>query len=168
MAAVLDFIFLCYFITHIPISIFVDAQVLLPKWIFPTKVVELKAWYCAEFKDTMMIDPPAWFRTFVYCEFIFQFPFFFVAVYAFIKGIKNCSWIRTPMIVYSTHVATTTAAICFHIMYNDFSKSKPKGPKTQIERQALLMFYFPYLLIPLLMLTNFIFRADIKTKQKIQ
>lgn len=38
MAAVLDFIFLCYFVTHIPISIFIDSQVLLPKWIFPTQV----------------------------------------------------------------------------------------------------------------------------------
>lgn len=164
MAAVLDFIFLCYFVTHIPISIFIDSQVLLPKWIFPTQALELKSWYCSTFKDIMMINPPAWYKVFVYCEFIFQFPFFFVATYAFIKGIKNCKWIRTPMIIYSTHVATTTVAICYHIMTSDF-KSK-NAPKTPLERQTLLMFYFPYLFIPMLILTNFIFRNDLSTKDK--
>ena len=72
------------------------------------------------------------------------------------------------MIAYSSHVATTTAAICYHIMYNDFSESKNPGPKSRTERHALLMIYFPYLLIPLLMLTNFMLRGDLREKQKIQ
>ena len=50
------------------------------------QAVELKSWYCRKFKDSMMVDPPAWFKTFIYCEFLFQFPFFFAASYAFIKG----------------------------------------------------------------------------------
>jgi hypothetical protein len=35
----------------------------------------------------MMVDPPAWFQAFVYCEILFQLPFFILASYVFIKGI---------------------------------------------------------------------------------
>ena len=57
------------------------------QWWFPLQAVELKQWYAREFKDAMMADePPAWFASFVSCELVMQFPFFFVATYAFYKG----------------------------------------------------------------------------------
>ena len=43
-------------------------------------------WYIREFRDAMMADPPAWFKSFVFCELLVQFPFFFPAAYAFYKG----------------------------------------------------------------------------------
>jgi len=47
---------------------------------------ELVVTYSKTFKDPFMLDPPAWFQSFVYCELLLQFPFFFVASYAFWKG----------------------------------------------------------------------------------
>jgi len=42
--------------------------------------------YSETFKDPFLLDPPAWFQSFVLCELLLQFPFFFVATYAFWKG----------------------------------------------------------------------------------
>lgn len=69
----------------------------------------------------------------------------------------GCKWIRTPAIIYSTHVATTVFAILAHILFHDFSKSEHLGPQTQRERLILLSIYMPYLLIPLLILFTMLY-----------
>ena len=46
----------------------------------------ISASYVRDFKDNLMHAPPTWFLSFVYCEFLVQLPFFFVATYAFWKG----------------------------------------------------------------------------------
>lgn len=51
-----------------------------------------------------MLQPPEWFKAFIYCEAFLQLPFFPVAAYAFLKGggtrgIEGMSWgcvCRTP------------------------------------------------------------------------
>jgi len=47
---------------------------------------EMVVIYSKAFKDPFVLHPPAWFQAFVYCELFLQFPFFFVASYAFWKG----------------------------------------------------------------------------------
>ena len=51
---------------------------------------ELTVTYSKRFKDPFVLDPPTWFRSFIYCELLLQFPFFFVASYAFWKGSIEC------------------------------------------------------------------------------
>ncbi|NXS63208.1 SGMR2 protein, partial [Brachypteracias leptosomus] len=114
------------------------------------QLTELLQWYTTTFRDPMMLQPPEWFKAFMYCEALFQLPFFPIAAYAFFKG--GCRWIRTPAIIYSTHVATTLFAILAHILFHDFSRSELPGPRTQRERLVLVSMYVPYLLIPLLLL----------------
>ncbi|NXN99784.1 SGMR2 protein, partial [Rhinopomastus cyanomelas] len=143
-------LFALYFLSHIPVTALIDLQALLPAGFHPAALTELLRWYAATFKDPMMLQPPAWFRAFVYCEAFLQLPFFPVAAYAFVKG--GCRWIRTSAIIYSTHTATTLVAILAHILFHDFSKSEHAGPQTQHERLVLLSIYLPYLLIPLLIL----------------
>ena len=55
-------------------------------YFFYLQAVDLVEWYCEEFKDALMAEPPVWFKSFVACELTMQFPFFFVACYAFWKG----------------------------------------------------------------------------------
>ncbi|NWH26023.1 SGMR2 protein, partial [Grus americana] len=114
------------------------------------KLTELLQWYVTTFRDPLMLQPPEWFKAFIYCEAFLQLPFFPVAGYAFLKG--GCRWIRTPAIIYSTHVATTLFAILAHVLFHDFSKSEHLGPQTLRERLILLSVYVPYLVIPLLIL----------------
>uniref|UniRef100_A0A8C0BBH5 Transmembrane protein 97 n=1 Tax=Buteo japonicus TaxID=224669 RepID=A0A8C0BBH5_9AVES len=104
-------------------------RVLICCFVLFFKLTELLQWYAATFRDPMMLQPPEWFKAFIYCEAFLQMPFFPIAVYAFLKG--GCKWIRTPAIIYSTHVATTLFAILAHILFHDFSKSEHLGPQTQ-------------------------------------
>ncbi|OXB79092.1 UNVERIFIED_CONTAM: hypothetical protein H355_005968 [Colinus virginianus] len=147
----LEAAFALYFVSHIPITLLLDLQALLPgAGLHPQQLTELLQRYAAAFRDPMVLRPPEWFRAFVYCEAFLQLPFFPVAAYAFLKG--GCKWIRTPAIIYSTHVATTLFAILAHILFHDFSTSEHLGPQTLRERLLLLSVYAPYLLVPLLIL----------------
>uniref|UniRef100_H3BEZ7 Transmembrane protein 97 n=2 Tax=Latimeria chalumnae TaxID=7897 RepID=H3BEZ7_LATCH len=112
----------------------------------------------------MMMDPPAWFKSFVFCEGLVQMPFFPVAAYAFFKG--SCRWIRTPAIIYSTHVATTVIPIIAHVLFQDFSSSKYPGPKTLQERLTLVSIYAPYLLIPVMMLLTMLCSTHYNPEEK--
>lgn len=53
---------------------------------FPLQLKDLLKWYAADFKDPMVLDPPEWFKSFVFCEALLQTPFFPIAAYAFLKG----------------------------------------------------------------------------------
>ncbi|KAJ8298486.1 hypothetical protein KUTeg_025017 [Tegillarca granosa] len=116
-------------------------------------------WYAREFKDPMMVDPPAWFKTFIFTEIVFQLPFFFIAAHVLWKGLKNNCWIRVPLIVYSTHVSTVTMTICNHVLTHDFSNSDYPGPETLKERLTLLAVYSPYLFIPVILLFDSLFSS---------
>ncbi|CAM9725123.1 unnamed protein product [Bubo scandiacus] len=153
-----------YFLSHIPVTLLVDLPLLLPDGLRPRGLTELLEWYTATFRDPLMLQPPAWFKAFMYCEAVLQLPFFPVAVYAFLKG--GCRWIRTPAIIYSTHAATTLFAILAHILFHDFSQSEQLGPRTQRERLALLSVYVPYLLIPLLILVTMLYHPHYNHVEK--
>ncbi|KAI5931493.1 Sigma intracellular receptor 2 [Manis javanica] len=142
-----------YFLLHISITLLMDLQVVLPRELYPVELRRLFKWYTKEFKDPLIQDPPAWFKSFLFCEFVFQLPFFPIATYAFFKG--GCKWIRTPAIVYSVHAMTTVIPILFTFLFEDFSKAsgfKGQGPQTFQERITLVSVYAPFLLIPLLLL----------------
>ncbi|XP_035536068.1 sigma intracellular receptor 2 [Morone saxatilis] len=147
---VLEIIFFFYFASHIPITLFIDLQALLPQHVYPQPMRDFVKWYAEEFKDPLMMDPPDWFRSFIFCEALFQLPFFPVAAYAFLKG--GCKWIRTPAIVYSAHVATTLVPILSRILFYQFPMEPHPGPQTPQERWLLVSIYVPYLLVPLLLL----------------
>merc|ERR1740137_142980 len=104
-----------------------------------------------------------------------QFPFFFVATYAFWKG--GCRWIRLPAALYGSHVATTLVAILYHFAVYDFkssphagplTSSKPgddtiythPGPETTSERLRLAAVYLPYFIIPVLLVLRMAFSSE--------
>ncbi|XP_072315077.1 sigma intracellular receptor 2 [Eucyclogobius newberryi] len=151
----LEFIFFLYFASHVPITLLIDLQALLPAHVYPHQLQDVLRWYAAEFKDPMVLDPPVWFKSFILCEAMLQLPFFPIAAYAFLKG--GCSWIRTPAIVYSAHVATTLVPILAHILLFPFPLEPHAGPQTQRERWVLVSVYAPYLLVPVLLLLTMLF-----------
>ncbi|XP_035690994.1 sigma intracellular receptor 2-like isoform X2 [Branchiostoma floridae] len=160
MARVLEWVFFLYFASHIPITILFDSQALLPKELYPQALSEIKETYARGAKDALMADPPVWFQGIICVELLLQFPFFFVAAYAFFVG--KCKWIRLPVIIYSTHTATTLIPILTQVFFNDFSDSPVPGPATFEERMTLATIYMPYLVIPLLMLFVMVFSDDYK------
>ncbi|XP_036393223.1 sigma intracellular receptor 2-like [Megalops cyprinoides] len=155
---ILEVIFFFYFASHIPITLFIDLQALLPAEIYPQGLKDLLHWYAAEFKDPMMLDPPVWFKSFIFCEALVQMPFFPIAAYAFWKG--DCRWIRTPAIVYSAHVATTLIPILSYVLFHQFPTAPHPGPQTPTERLTLVTVYAPYLLIPIMLLFTMVFSPE--------
>ncbi|XP_040856872.1 sigma intracellular receptor 2 [Ochotona curzoniae] len=155
-----------YFVAHIPITLFLDLQMVLPRELFAVELRNVLQWYAKEFKDPLLQDPPEWFKSFVFCELVFQLPFFPFAAYAFFKG--SCKWVRTPAIIYSAHTMTTVIPILATLLFEDFPKGQ--GPGTFSEKLILVSVYLPYLLIPLVlllfMLRNPYYKSEEKRKKR--
>ncbi|XP_008300902.1 sigma intracellular receptor 2 [Stegastes partitus] len=161
---VLEIIFFFYFASHIPITLFIDLQALLPGHVYPQPLKDLLRWYAEDFRDPMVLDPPHWFKSFIFCEALLQTPFFPIAAYAFLKG--SCKWIRTPAIIYSTHVATTLIPILAHILFYQFPEKPHPGPRTQKERWMLVSIYAPYLVVPVLLLLTMLLSSTYSSPAK--
>uniref|UniRef100_A0A8C6YBN2 Transmembrane protein 97 n=1 Tax=Naja naja TaxID=35670 RepID=A0A8C6YBN2_NAJNA len=163
VARVLEWIFAFYFLTHIPITLFIDLQPLLPG-VHPSALSDVMTWYIATFKDPLMSSPEPWFLSFLYLEALLQLSFFPIAAYAFWKG--NCKWIRIPVIIYTTHVITVVVACLVHILFTDFSNAKAPTPRTLQERLTVAAFYAPFLAICLAMLLFVLFSSAYNPVEK--
>jgi hypothetical protein len=47
-------VFQFFFATHIPATVILDSQALLPKWCYPQAVAAAGKWYCDTFADPLM------------------------------------------------------------------------------------------------------------------
>ena len=74
----------------------------------------------------------------IWCEALLQLPFFFYAVDGFMHRRDS---IRIPCIIYGAHVATTLVPI----LAETFDSKEIQNS----ERNILLSFYTPYLVVPL-------------------
>lgn len=136
--SLLDNIFLIYFAIHIPITLLIDAQALVPdRSIYPQAAVDLVDFYISDFGDFLMAKPPLWFQSLMWAEMLVQVPFFFVAVYAFAKC-RN--WIRIPALMYGTHLVTVMTPILFETAFT---------PMDPTHRLKMFSVYLPWFLIPL-------------------
>ena len=64
-------VFLFYFITHIPITLIVDAQALFGTY-YPASLQSLVSWYTTTLNDRLFIAKPVWFKSFIIAELLFQ------------------------------------------------------------------------------------------------
>lgn len=139
MNSFLRAVFLVYFITHIPITLSLDLQVLFGEY-YPDSFQALATWYIDTYNDQLILHKPVWLKSFIWAELLFQTPFFFVATYALLFK-KN--WIRIPSIIYGAHVATTVWAIIAEFIASTTISSE--------EKLVLFSFYAPYFIIPALL-----------------
>ncbi len=141
-----DYVVLGFLISHIPITLCIDAQALLPEWIYPEALKQLIRMYCDFSKDPLM-DPnygqPVWFKALILAELTLQLPFFFIATYAWIY---RREWIRIPTIIYGAHTATTLLPVFGSVLYHD-----AVGFTTR-NRFLLFAMYSPYFVMPLAMM----------------
>mmetsp|Transcript_29129 Transcript_29129/g.29484 ORF Transcript_29129/g.29484 Transcript_29129/m.29484 type:complete len:157 (-) Transcript_29129:28-498(-) len=135
MNSILKFMFIAFFVSHIPITLILDMQVVFGRF-YPRALQDLNRWYYTTHKDFLIENPPLWLWCMVAMEVVFQLPYFFLASYALIYE-KN--WIRIPSIAYGGHVVTTVVPLLA-----EFASSKLE----LIEKMTLISFYTPYLVIP--------------------
>lgn len=139
-------VFLWYFVSHIPITMCVDAQAVLPAAWFPSALKDLLAWHVSVNNDMLMGTLPLWFRAVCCCEVALQLPFFFYAVRALVNRDNGA---RVGMVVYGAHVATTLVPI-LAVFADAGTAFDSEG-----QRWALIAIYLPYLLVPLALVYYF-------------
>ncbi|GBF96209.1 hypothetical protein Rsub_08754 [Raphidocelis subcapitata] len=132
-----------WFIIHIPTTLLIDIQSILPPEMakdFPQFAKDLLQWHIKNNGDHLVRDNPVWFVTFVWCEVCLQLPFFFLAIYAYTFG---RSWIRIPAIMYGVHAATTVLPMLAEFHHGGGAANPQKG--------ALLAMYGAYAAVPMLL-----------------
>ncbi|RKP25343.1 transmembrane protein 6/97, partial [Syncephalis pseudoplumigaleata] len=114
---VVDRLLLGYFLTHLPATLLIDVQAVLPPAWIPSLLRELRAWYAYTMEDPLMRpDRPAdelvWFHAMVVCELCFQLPIMLVAVQAFWPCyVKKLRRFRVPLLAFGVHTATTLVPV---------------------------------------------------------
>jgi hypothetical protein len=99
LVAPLRYLFLAYFVSHIPITFCIDGQYFFGQWVtYPSCVYQLLQFHCSHFEDFLMRSPPNWFSSVLTIECVLQFPFFFVATWSIYT---RKPWVRIPLIVYA-------------------------------------------------------------------
>ena len=150
--------FVCFFASHIPITICIDGQAFLTPY-YPRFLRDVVAWYCDLFGDILMRGKPSydvWFSSIVACELLFQMPFFFCAVQMLRRYPTTTSeetppqechypaWFRSACLVYGSHVSTTLVPILASFLASDEMTTKQKC--------MTILVYSPYLIFPILLL----------------
>ncbi|KAJ1815043.1 Transmembrane protein 97 [Coemansia sp. RSA 2599] len=140
----LDLLFFGYFVSHIPITLFVDVVPLLPPALTPGFMRALNVLLTQQLADPFMVvgatrSDMTWFRSLLASELLLQLPFFFYAAYALWNA---CPARHAPLLVYGAHVSTTMVPVLATLAFGDIDRSSS-------QRLVLAGLYLPYLLIPL-------------------
>jgi hypothetical protein len=141
--------FLVFFSSHILFSVLVDFQGLFPSSssYYPDAIRQILLFHTDTFADPLMSDPPLWLRSFLWCELLFQWPFFFVACWMIGSSSPSSSlhypdWFRCACIAYGAHAATTLVPILATLVVAN-------GEASARQRTAVTAVYLPYLVFPL-------------------
>ncbi|KAJ1926702.1 Transmembrane protein 97 [Tieghemiomyces parasiticus] len=152
----LDLAFFIYFVVHIPTTIFIDSQILLPSAYVPAALnglirfwIDLSGDPFIQLDGLGLVPGNVWFQTFVACELLIQLPFFFYAAFGLYRDAPG---VRLPLGLYGAHVATTVLPILTSVWFGE--------PQLGGDQRLLLTaVYVPYFVVPLLMVAQALYRA---------
>ncbi|KXT07548.1 hypothetical protein AC578_10117 [Pseudocercospora eumusae] len=133
----LDYIYLAFFLIHIPIVICVDIYPLYPPSLIPTFMTDLRRWYIHTYNDQFFVKPPAWFTLYIWLELIYHIPLSLYAVQALWSNADP----KTPihLLIYAIQTAVTTATCIADYM--------SWGSHTNEQKLELGKLYVPYLMV---------------------
>lgn len=164
-----DTIFFFFFLTHVLITVLWHSQMILPTKIYPQCLRDLTKTYSKDWQDPLNFSQktPVWYLSIIYCEVFLQLPFHFVAIYVFWSGSHYHPWFRIPSIMYSIHVATTFMPIFAFLTSSETLTqcSQSRGTSSScalgqtLRLKLIAVYYAPFFLIPLRLLTFSVFRT---------
>ncbi|EFJ34536.1 hypothetical protein SELMODRAFT_7606, partial [Selaginella moellendorffii] len=82
----LDVIVVIFLLVNIPIVLFLEAQAVLPSWLFPKFLQGLVKWHVRANGDFFMRDMPSYFKGIVLADLFFRLPLLFLNAKAFYYG----------------------------------------------------------------------------------
>ncbi|KAJ3317227.1 Transmembrane protein 97 [Blyttiomyces sp. JEL0837] len=114
-----DLFLFVYFILHIPITVCIDSQIVLPASLYPKALIDANQGWIDSANDFLVAGGSKefdWFYSIVLGELVFQFPFFFYGAYALYKDHVS---FRIPGAIYASHVLTTLVPIVGTFLLTD-------------------------------------------------
>ncbi|KAJ1553113.1 hypothetical protein HK405_008908 [Cladochytrium tenue] len=111
----LDAVLFGYFVAHVPITALVDAQIAMPRSLFPQAARAAVDEYVRVTGDSLVRDSPLWLRSIIVAELGLQLPFFFYAAYALYHDLPS---FRLPGAIYASHVLTTLIPIYGELLFS--------------------------------------------------
>lgn len=156
----LDLLYFIFFLLHIPATLLLDAQAVIPSWIVPTPLKGLPRLYFDSSADPLMGGPLGfipghehlWFMPFLYVETYFQLPVFFIGASKLWKGTTDVY----PLLLAYGASTTVTLLPCIAVLLAT-PLTSPETIATGIhsvtdsQRFSLLASYLPFFFIPLLL-----------------
>jgi len=121
-------VYIAYFATHVPATILIDSQAIVPEKYVPSFARQLLKFHIKQNDDFLMLEQPMWLKSFIVCEVLVQLPMFYVLLRKLLR--KEETNIRWMGVGYSSHVMTTMVPILTEIYR--------RGSLT------LFLIYFPY------------------------
>ncbi|KAF7195284.1 Sigma intracellular receptor 2 [Pseudocercospora fuligena] len=137
----LDYIYLTFFLIHIPIVFCVDIYPLYPSYLVPKFMTDLRTWYIATYNDQFFVKPPAWFTLYIWMELIYHIPLSLYAVQALWSNTDPK--IPIHLLIYAIQTAVTTATCIADYM--------SWGGHTSEQKLELGKLYVPYLMLSVFM-----------------
>ncbi|CUM64168.1 uncharacterized protein PRCAT00001761001 [Priceomyces carsonii] len=145
-----DKFYFWYLVIHVPITVLIDQGIVIPEsyQTFISKfLIQL---HLSQNKDFLAKNPPLWLRLFVFFELFVQLPFFVAGAYCLRR---LCKRIYPFMVIYGFNACFTTLVCLVYV----FNRYEIYG-LSQFEALKLGALYFPYFLIPLVMMCDFTMR----------
>eukprot|EP00262_Sarcandra_glabra_P011817 TRINITY_DN2912_c0_g1_i1.p1 TRINITY_DN2912_c0_g1~~TRINITY_DN2912_c0_g1_i1.p1 ORF type:complete len:172 (-),score=3.12 TRINITY_DN2912_c0_g1_i1:328-843(-) len=116
LSKVTDFILLANFLSIAVGAPLVDAQICLPRRLFPQFLVDMKSWYGNEYGDYLVTEKPHFFVGVVWLQLLVQWPLAIANVYGIIR---NKSWYRSTCLIYGVSTCSGMAAVLGELMGSD-------------------------------------------------
>lgn len=157
----LDRFYLVYLLIHIPITILIDSNIVVPiEYAFEISKKILN-FHIETNHDFLLRERPIWFQIFGLIELVFQLPLFFYCSYHIYLQKSKTYYIY--MIIYGFNAAFTTF-VCLGVTY--FEGHLYGLTPSQVFN--LIAIYVPYLLIPLLIMVDYSHRTIKLLNEKIK
>ncbi|KAI9225936.1 MAG: transmembrane protein 6/97 [Piptocephalis tieghemiana] len=142
-----DILYALFILIHIPSTVIIDSQAILPAWLFPQFALDLMSFYLETFKDPGMTPPlPVWMSSFVTAELLFQLPFFLWGIRALWRDDTR---FLPFSVAYGAHTATTVWVVFWSLAHHYLYPTPGSLSHSQIV--SLLLLHAPFFLIPVSM-----------------
>ncbi|CAK9442296.1 uncharacterized protein LODBEIA_P60390 [Lodderomyces beijingensis] len=154
----LDALVFGYYLTHIPVTLVIDASVIIPKQYHSQLTSFLVQFHTSQNKDIVLLYPQIWFKTFILVEVVFQLPLFVYFCYKYLKRQLDARYYAWSLI-YGFNASFTTFVCMVYICMEggNFGLS-------EVEAVKLVAVYSPYLFFPLVILVHAFQKLTLKAK----
>lgn len=148
ISRLIDWFLFIYFLTHIPITLLIDGQVLFHEY-YPPLLQSVFNFWCHNF-DRLLLERPMWLKVMVAVELVCQLPLFPLLAALFYRGIdkrplqlfSRMHWI---VVLYGAHTCTTLIPIMGSIWFD-----QKYTPESSFVAAVLSVSYLVYFICPLL------------------